>query len=330
MRKLILLVVVASTLYGGYWFVGRAQVQAGLTEAIAEINSGTTELTYGSLKTRGFPSRFDTTVTDIAFKDPVSRIRWDAPFFQVFALSYRPNEVIAVFANEQVFTVEGARFTLFTNDMRASGKVRANSALSFVNTTVTIDNPRLRTEDGAELAMASLLAAARLTPDTTQTYDMFMDARGIVLPDAVRRMIDPENTLPQVIQSLRFDTAVGLDTPIALNSQSTAAPRIETVTIKEIAAGWGDMSLSAIGDLTADAAGFAEGSVTLSARNWQQALDLAVAGGLLDEAVRLTYATMAAALDETPHITDTLTVTLMLSGGQMRLGPIPIGPAPRF
>ena len=330
MRKLILLVVVAASLYAGYWFVGRGQVQAGLIGAIADINASGTQLTYSTLNTRGFPSRFDTTITDLAFNDPVSRIRWDAPFFQIFALSYRPNEVIAVFANEQVVTVDGEPFTLFTNDMRASGKVRANTALSFVNTTVTMDNPRLRTSEGAELAMASLLAATRLTPDSTQTYDVFMDARSVVLPEAIRSLIDPANAQPPLIQSLRFDTAVGLNAPIALNSQGTTAPRIETVTIKEIAASWGDMSVSVIGDLAADAAGFAEGSVTLSARNWQQALDLAVAGGLLDDGVRLTYATMATALDETPHITDTLTVTVMLSGGQMRLGPIPIGPAPRL
>lgn len=330
MRKLILLVVVAATLYGGYWFVGRAQVQEGLIGAIADINASGTQLTYSTLNTRGFPSRFDTTITDLVFNDPVSRIRWDAPFLQMFALAYRPNEVIAVFANEQVITVDGETFTLFTDDMRASGKVRANAALSFVNTTVTMDNPRLRTEDGAELAMASLLAATRLTPDTTQTYDVFLDARSVVLPDAIRHLIDPANTQPPLIQSLRLDTVVGLDAPIELNTQSTAAPRIETVNIKEIAAIWADMSVSVIGDLAVDAAGFAEGSVTLSARNWQQALDLAVASGLLDADVHLTYTTMATALDETPHITDTLTVTLMISDGQMRLGPIPIGPAPRL
>lgn len=330
MRKLILLVVAVATLYGGYWFVGRGQVQSALTDVISDLNAAGTQLTYSALTTRGFPSRFDTTITDLSFNDPESRIRWDAPFFQIFALAYRPTEVIAVFADEQVITVDGEAFTLLTDDMRASGKVRANTTLSFLNTTVTMDNPHLHSADGAQLAMGRLLAATRLTPDTTQTYDVFIEAQEVILPDAIQNLIDPENIQPALIQSLRFDSAFGLDQPLALNAQSVTTPRIETIAIKEIAANWGDISVSVIGDLVRDGAGFAEGSVTLAARNWQRALDVAVASGLLDEGIRLTYATLATALDETPHINDTLTVTLMLSGGQMRLGPIPVGPAPQL
>lgn len=326
MRKLIVLVLLAAFAYGGYWFVGKSQIQSRLTDALESIDSGAVDLTYDTLNTRGFPSRFDTTITDLVFEDPAILVRWAAPTFQLFALAYRPNEVIAVFPNEQTLTLDGEEFTLFTNDMRASGKVRPNGSLAFQTATIEMDNPRLRTQEGAELAMASVLAAMRLTPDTTQTYDVFLEARSIVLPEDIRRLIDPQNQQPPIIQNLRFDSDLDLSAPIALISDVT--PQVASISIKEFALTWGDMSLSAIGDVEPDASGILNGSITISARNWMQAMDLAVSTGTIKDDRRFLVTEIANNMDETPHIPDTLTVTLSITDGNMMLGSFPLGPAP--
>ncbi|SMX36858.1 DUF2125 domain-containing protein [Octadecabacter ascidiaceicola] len=328
MRKLIALVVISATLYGGYWFVGRSQIQSKLTEALIEINAGDYDLTYDTLSTKGFPSRFDTTITNLEFSDPLSATSWTAPIFQLFALSYRPNEVIAVFPHEQTLTVAGEVFTLLTNDMRASGKVRASAALAFQTATIEMDYPRIRTEEGAELAMASILAAMRLTPETVQTYDLFLEARSIELPEDVRRLIDPQNLQPPIIQSLRFDSDIDLTAPIELNGNTASPIELSAVSIKEFALAWGEVSVSAIGDVTPDEMGLLNGSFSISARNWQQILDLAVATGAIPEEQRLLIVGMASNIDETPHVPDTLTTTLSITDGQMMLGPIPLGVAP--
>lgn len=330
MRKLIALVVISATLYGGYWFVGRSQIQSRLSEALVEMDAGDYDLTYDTLHTQGFPSRFDTTITNLEFSDPMTATSWTAPLFQLFALSYRPNEVIAVFPNKQTLTVDGEVFTLLTNDMRASGKVRTNASLVFQTATIEMDNPRIQTEEGAELAMASILAAMRLTPATSQTYDVFLEARSIELPEDIRRIIDPQNLQPPIMQSLRFDSDVDLTAPIELNGSSTNPIELAAISIKEFALAWGDMSVSAIGDVTPDETGLLNGSFSISARNWQQVLDLAVATGSIPEQRRLLIVGMAASIDETPHVPDTLTVTLSIIDGQMALGPIPLGAAPRL
>lgn len=328
MRKLIALVVVAAVLYGGYWFVGRSQIQARLTQALVEVDAGEFDLSYGTLRTRGFPNRFDTTVTDLEFGDPATAVTWNAPLFQLFALSYRPNEVIAVFPNEQTLSVEGEVFTLFSNDMRASGKVRPSAALEFQTATIDIENPRIRTQDGAELAMARILAAMRLTPDTVQSYDVFLEAKSIVLPASVRAMIDPQNLQPPIIHNLRFDSDLELSGPIELNASSPDPVAIRALSITEFALAWGDMSLSAIGDMTPDAAGVLNGSITVSARNWQQAMDLAVSTGAVADEQRFLITGIASNLDETPHIPDTLTVTLSVVDGNMAIGAYQLGSLP--
>lgn len=327
MRKLIVIVILAAVLYGGYWFVGKGQIQARMIDAIEQIDAGPADLTYSDLRTLGFPSRFDTTVTDLAYTDPVAGISWVAPTFQLFALSYAPNEVIAVFPNEQALTLGGEEFTIFTNDMRASGKVRANAALPFESATVTMDNPRIRSDEGAELAMANLLAAMRLTPQTDMTYDVFLEVGSVVLPEGIRAMIDPDNLQPPVIQSLRFDSDLDLTAPLALNS-SDATADIARISIKEFALSWGQISLSIIGDLAPDAAGLLNGSVTLTARNWEDAIALAASSGLLPEEQRFLYTEIGRNLDETPHIDDTLTLTFTANDGAVAIGTFPLGDLP--
>ena len=327
MRKLIVIVVVLASLYGGYWFVGRSQIQKVLTDALEQVDTGPADLTYTSLKTRGFPSRFDTTITDLQFSDPTISTIWTAPFFQLFALSYAPNEVIAVFPPEQTLSIGGTVYTLFNDDMRASGKVRPNAALTFQTATIEADHPRVRTEDGGELAMARLLAAMRLTPDTDKMYDVFLEARSIVLPQEFRRRFDPFDQQPPLIQNLRFDSDVALSAPIELNGSGTPA-EIDALTLEEFAISWGDISVSAIGDVAADANGEANGSFSVTMRNWEQALDLAISSGTVNANRRFLFVEIAGNLDETPHIDDTLTMTITVTEGIMWLGGIRLGAAP--
>lgn len=330
MRKLIVLVVVSALLYGGYWFVGRSQIEARLTEALAEVNDGPYGLSYDTLQTRGFPSRFDTTITNLAFTDFTTGTAWAADVFQLLALSYRPNEVIAIFPASQSMRLSGVTYQIETADMRASGRVRPSATLAFDNATITMDNPRITPDGGETLEMASVLAAMRLTPETTQTYDLYLEARTIALPDSWRRLIDPGRLQPEFLQNLRIDTDLFLTAPIELNGNGTTAPEVETLGIQEIALTWGEMSASAIGTLTPDASGVLTGSITVSARNWQQGLDLAVANGAVNADRRLLVTEILNNLDETPDFPDTLTVTVTFAEGQMAVGGFGLGQAPRI
>lgn len=328
MRKLIALIVVLTMLYGGYWFVGRSQIQSRLTDAIVQVDASEMNVTYASLATRGFPSRFDTTVTDLVIEDPNARVRWETPIFQLLALSYQPNNVRAYFPEEQVFIIDGARYTLFTNAMVARGHVSASAALAFQQAELELLNPRLRTEGGEELTLERLFAAMRLTPDTTQSYDVFFEARSIVLPENIRNLIDPQGLQPPIMQSLRLDSDLVLSDPIELNRAYAVALSITNLSIKEFALAWGEMSVSVIGDVAPDDAGVLDGSITISARNWQQALDLAVASGALKNDRIFLLTEIAKNFDETPQILDTLTVTFSIVNGEMALGGFALGPAP--
>jgi len=191
-----------------------------------------------------------------------------------------------------------------------------------------MDNPQLKTDSGLEFGMASVLAAMRLAPDTIQTYNAFLDARSIALPEDLRRFIDPTNLQPAFVQNLRLDGDFDTSSPIALNGPAGNTVEILMVRIKEFSVNWGEMSVTAIGDVTPDANGVPNGSMSLSARNWQQGLDLAVANGMVNADRRFLVNEIVSNLDETPHIPDTLTLTLQITDGMMTLGGYPLGPFP--
>ncbi|MDR9428887.1 MAG: DUF2125 domain-containing protein [Salibaculum sp.] len=332
MRWLTIIAAVLAALYGGYWVYTRGAVEDAITRALAEAEAtGRVAVGHAGWSIVGFPSRFDTTFDALRIEDPVTGLAWQAPWFQVFALAYRPNEVIAVWPETQTLEVAGRAMDLTTERMRASARVRPNTALSFDRATLEVDRPRLQgLADESDLTMARLLAAMRSVPEVANGYDLFLEAQSVVLPASWQALLDPEGTLPPSIRQLRMDATARFDQPLDRFAGGAGPVGIEALSVREFGAQWGDMALSVIGDVTADAAGRANGSLTLSVTGWRRALAMATRAGLVDEGFDVTLATMGEALDESPQIAETLTVTLTLEAGQARLGPLPMGPAPRL
>ena len=84
MRILLALVGIVSLAWGTYWFIGSAAMERGIVAWLEERRSENWQAEAAAVKTRGFPNRFDTTITDLELADPDSGIAWRAPFLQVF------------------------------------------------------------------------------------------------------------------------------------------------------------------------------------------------------------------------------------------------------
>ena len=88
MKKLLVLIVTLAALWAGYWFVGAAGVKAGFAVWFDARQSEGWQAEYSDLSVKGFPNRFDTTLTDPALADPATGLAWSAPFVQLFALHH--------------------------------------------------------------------------------------------------------------------------------------------------------------------------------------------------------------------------------------------------
>lgn len=318
MRFLIGLVTVLALLYGGYWFVGSRAVERGAASAFVQMQAEGWDVSHDGIATIGFPSRFDTTVTAPRLVDPTTGIGWEAPWLQVFALSYLPNKVIALFPDEHAVILPADRIAITSRDLRASAQVGLSTALAFDNLTVESGPVTLAGDSGWQAGFARALMAMRQTATGPADYDLWIEATDITLPATMPG-------LPVAMPVLRLDGAMTLSQPIDRYMQPGA--RVEAVTLRDMVVDFGTTGLTATGALTFDPAGIPEGVVTLTVRDWRAALAIAVAAGTVPPGIAGLAESAGALL--AGGGTD-LTAPLAFTAGQMRLGPVPLGPAPSF
>ena len=79
------------------------------------------------LSVAGFPNRFDMTVEGLQLADAQSGISWQAPFVQVFAMTWKPWHVIAAMPPEQVLSLPDQTLTITSTGLEAS--LRAKPAM---------------------------------------------------------------------------------------------------------------------------------------------------------------------------------------------------------
>jgi hypothetical protein len=317
MRFLLGLVAALALLYAGYWFVGQRAVERAGMAAFAQLQAEGWEAGHGGIATRGFPSRFDTTITAPRLADPATGIGWEAPWLQLHALSYRPNDVIAIFPEAQSVILPGGRIDIRAQGLRARGKVGLSAAMPFETITLDSGPVTATSQRGLELGLADALLALRRAATGATDYDLWVEGNGLTV--TLGRL----GTLPRAAAALRIDATLTLDQPIDRAIRPDA--QLRALALRQATVDFGATGLVADGALTLDAAGTPAGTVNLTVRDWRAALAIAVEAGLVPAAMAGLAETAGALMSRGAS---DLAAPLVFEGGQMRLGPVPLGPAP--
>ncbi|MGB0498270.1 MAG: DUF2125 domain-containing protein [Rubricella sp.] len=312
--------------WSAYWWVGAGATRAGVEGWLSARAAEGWVANYDDLTVAGYPNRFDTTLTALDLADPAEGWAWSAPAFQILSLSYDPGQVILAFPGVHTVATPRAAIAIEGQTLRASARITL--AQEVESLILEADALALTGAEGG--AVAERLVLASEAQGNLREHRLGLDARTVSLTGAWRETLDPAGILPEIMQSARLDALATYSDVPGLPALSDRAPAFDALDITDLQITWGELDLRAQGSLVADAAGFAEGSVRIRARNWRQMLDAAVAAGLVDAQIAST-AEMAlgliADLSGDPH---TLNADLTFRGGIAALGPIPIGEAPRL
>lgn len=312
MRRLTYLILFLAGAYATYWFVGANRVTAGFESALTQMQAeGWTA--RADVATRGFPSRFDTTLSDVSIGGPAADWGYSAAFVQTLALSYRPNNVILVLPETQRITSPADLGTLNAQRLRASATVKPNLALAFDDLTAEGEALTYTSDAGWNMTLDQLLVAARLQQDRSSTYDVYAKLDQFTLPGAAG-----------LITETIVDADVRLQAPL---DRTTQEVRIEQIVVSALRMVWSGVVLSGEGQLDVDANGTPEGQVLLRVENWQALIPRLVEIGAFDPDVGRTAQTMGVILAQG---SDTLTLPLKYENGFGFLGPLPLGPAPKL
>lgn len=329
MRGLLVLVLALGTLYSGYWVVGSIALQKASEQWFSDQNERGIEATNSSLNVQGFPNRFDLTVIDLHLSDPVSGFGWDAPFAQVFSMSWKPWHLIAALPNSQTITTPYGVIVVETTSLMGSLKMVPGTNLAL--DAVVVEGVDIATTSSlgwvAKAARAQL--ATRQDATLANGHEVNLAVSGLIPDPALMAAMAGTSDLPAVIDTAQIVGTANFSAPIdRLAAQSR--PQLTALTVKQGLVRWGDMKLSMTGALVADADGFAEGRIDIALTNWRKVLAPAVAMGLIKAEVAPTVEQMMGLMAQQTDDAAVLQMPLVMKAGRMSLGPLPIGPAPRL
>lgn len=328
LRKLIWIVVIALVAWGGYWFAGSVALDRTLRAWFDERRAEGWVAEYSDLRVRGFPNRFDTTFTDLELADPDTGLAWSMPFFQILALSYQPNHVIAVWPNEQRISTPAERLTVTSSKMQASVVVAPGASLALERSTLVAEVVGVASTADWQAGAEEVRLATRRVPESENTYDIAVEGLEVQLADPFKRRLDPLGALPAEVSTLRVATEIAFDAPWDRFAIERARPQPVAIEIEDLTAVWGDLELRAAGSMTLDAVGLPTGQITVKAVNWQEMVDIAVASGALPEGSRASVENALSLLAGMSGPANTIDAPFALRSGRLFFGPLPLGRVP--
>lgn len=335
MRKLLVLMILGTALWSGYWFAGASAIRSGAEQWFADQAASGMTAEKTALTVAGFPNRFDLTVEGVKLADPQTGMGWQAPFAQVFAMTWKPWHIIAALPPEQVLTLPDQTLTITSADLKASLRAKPSTDLPLAETRLAGSSMALASTLGWTLGLGEFTFGLRAEPELgPATYEFGFDlapltpdpafvatVKAVTIPDL------PTSDLPDQVEALAGSVFLTLSAPLDRYA-GEARPHLTKVDIKGLNFTWGQLAGSATGLIGADGNGYAAGEVTVEVTNWDRLPALLVAAGVVKPELAPTITRgMQALAAQSPDLS-VLSLKLTLADGRMSFGPFPLGPAP--
>ena len=322
MRALIWIVAILGVLWCGWWFVGERGAEKAVVMVMDHAAERGLAVSHAGVEVTGFPNRFDVTLNQPRVEDTAHGVAWSAPFAQILTLSYAPWNLIAALPEDQRISLPGQEVTLKSTRMQGSLFTRPLPSVPLKRLDLVAEGVSLRSDAGWSLGFAS--ANLSLVPGEgaqAQAAARVLD----LVPDQRLAAAVAGAGLPAVIERADLLADVTLAEPLALHG---APPQVAAVDLTEARVVWGPLRLTGTGRLTAGPQGLAQGRIDLRIEGWQAGLAAAEAAGLVPEAFRTALRSVLGGLAAQSAEPGVLMLPLVMQGGRMMLGPVPLGAAP--
>ena len=330
MGRLIFWVLLVAGVWMGLWAAGSILYERGLNGWIEARRAEGWAADVGALNVAGFPSRFDTTISDVQMADPATGVAWSAPFVQFLSLAYKPHQVIAVLPDEHVFSTPLQTMTIRHDQARGSLFLEPSTSLPLDRAVVVIDALQVTSTLGWDVALKQGRLAAEAVAAAVDTYRIGAEFDGLVPSLGTRALLDPGGVLPDRVETLHLDATLTFTGPWDRRAIEVARPQVTAIELDDLSARWGDVTFRAAGDLTVDATGVPEGRITVKAVEWRRLLDMAIGTGLLADTFRPALESALELMASLEGPANTLDAPLTFENGYVSFGPIPLGTAPRI
>lgn len=329
MYRLLVVLVVVALAWSVYWAIASAGARKGIETWFADRQKEGWLAEYDDLSVQGYPYRFDTTFSKVEIADPDTGVAWNAPSFQIFALSYKPNHLIAVWPKLQRIATPLDKYQIASEDMRASIVSAPSTSLAIERLTLTSGAIAITPDASGQPSTADkLTVAAERLDGSESSYRLGIAADGLSPALEWRVKLDPSGSLPERFDALKADATVEFSKPWDISALEDARPQPKRIDLSLVEARWGRLELQAAGQVDIDKAGIPEGEIVIKARNWREILRLGVESGALTEGLAGSIEDGLSLISQLSGNPKTLDIPLNFRRGRVLLGPVPIAAAP--
>ena len=326
MRVLLWIVLALGVLWGGYWFAGSYVVQSAVVAGFAGTAGQEVQAVNGGVSVAGFPNRFDLTVMTPEVSNAAAGWDWKAPFAQVFAMTWKPWNVIAALPNDQTISIGGQVIGLHSSRMIGSLLLEPSTSLALEEVVVEGEGLVVTSNLGWKIRADKVVLASRATVAEKNAQELGLDVTNLA-PDAALVAQLPE--LGPTVSVVHLDAVVSLTAPLDRNAGVTQ-PQIIGIDVRDIEVTWGELQITAKGKVVPGADGLAEGSVDISIKGWRSVPKLIAAAGWIAPGAVVSLEKGLESLAKSGKDPAVLSLPLTFSKGWTNLGPLPLGPAPKL
>jgi hypothetical protein len=330
LRRLIVLVATAAVLWSLWWIAAAFSMQAGLQAWLDARRAEGWVAEADRILVTGYPLDFTTTVTGLDLADPGTGLAWSAPEFRFVSRAWNPVNVAAVWPAAQTVATPDERIAVEAEGMEAALVLFPGPALALSSASGGLKAASMVSTRGWEASVAEArLAVDRLSGEDDR-YDLRAEVARLEPTQPLLDLVDPRGRLPRQIALMSLDATVGFDRPWDRLAIEDRRPQPVSLRLRRLKATWGQLDLEAAGALDIDADGIATGEIQVRAVNWREMLALGVEAGVIPPDLAGTVEGGLSLLAGALGNPDTLELPLSFRGGLLALGPVPLGPAPRF
>lgn len=318
MRGLLILVLLAAAGWSGYWWVGSTTQETALNGWLQQQREAGWIAEVDDLTVKGYPNRFDSILTGLHLSDPVNDWTWEATEFDLIALSYQPNHIIAKWQGEQNVNIADLNATINSEMLRGSLVFEPQTSLALRRVQLEARGLTLVTElwnTSAETANIAFFAS-----EIPNAYNLFARLKAINLPTQLQR----------IVELVELDATLGFDIPWDRDAVEGTPPALQNISIHSFNLVQEKIRVSGDGDLLVDPDGFMEGTLEISVTHWRDVLQTATETGAFTADQLSTIEQTLTALTALSGTPNTIKFSVNFYNQTTYLGIIPVGPAPQL
>ncbi|WP_299705628.1 DUF2125 domain-containing protein [uncultured Tateyamaria sp.] len=329
MRKVMWIVALAVLAWCGWWWVASAGLRSGVQTWFDARQADGWQAELRDVESGGFPFALQAGLRDIALADPQAGLAIETQALDITAPAWWPGDVAVTLDDGPILIASPlGRSTLTMADGVMALNLHPGTALELDALGWTAGPWQVSDPEGVQMQADDLTLT--MTQVEGAQYGLIATAGTFTPGTATRRGLRLPDNFPRAFDSLQLRADVTFDQPWDRRALDQRRPQPRVVDLHLVEAIWGDMKFNLSADLTVDAQGVPTGTVAIQAENWREMLDMSETAGLLPTKLRGQAEGVLQALAGASGNENTLDVELSVRDGVIRLGFIPLAPAPRL